>query len=331
MKDNLTRAGLPAFLATIESYAAASAAEGGEGGEEARAPRSYAGYPQVALPKVVLPAASAPPSFAQRLRGALRPTQRAAGSAPGLGDEDLTLAQALWQRRSPSQVESHGAAAAPTTEGRGAAAALTVGARLPSAAQLARLLRLAHGISGAEWRGPTPSAGGLQALELYLAVWDEGAWLDPGSYHYDRRTHGLARLTRRRDAQSLLPPLSMTAVDDTGRAAWRERVPSLGFPPLAPPPGATASAADPRPSDEAGAGLLILVGNLRRVEAKYGERAERFLLLEAGHLMQSLCLLALQLTIDLLPLGGALEREVAAALRLPQGDAVLYLAAFGAR
>ena len=110
MKDNLTRAGLPAFLATIESYAAASAAEGGEGGEEARAPRSYAGYPQVALPKVVLPAASAPPSFAQRLRGALRPTQRAAGSAPGLGDEDLTLAQALWQRRSPSQAESHGAA-----------------------------------------------------------------------------------------------------------------------------------------------------------------------------------------------------------------------------
>lgn len=338
MMDTLTRAGLPAFLATIESYAAASATEGGEAsGDEARAPRSYAGYPQVTLPQVALPVAPAPPTFAQRLRGALRGPRAAGagGSTPGLGGEELTLAQALWQRRSPSPVGGHGAAAAPTSESRRAAAPLTVGASLPSAAQLARLLRLAHGISGTEWRGPTPSAGGLQALELYLAVWDEGAWLDPGSYHYDRRAHGLARLTRRRDAQSLLPPLPATGADESSRAAWRERVPSLGFPPLAPPPRATASAAasaaDQRPSGEGGAGLLILVGDLRRVEAKYGERAERFLLLEAGHLMQSLCLLAQELATDLLPLGGALEREVAAALRLPPGDAVLYLAAFGAR
>src|SRR5260221_2853266 len=56
---------------------------------------------------------------------------------------------------------------------------------LPSPEVLGRLLQLAHGVNGAQDRGPVPSGGGLQALELYLVVLQAG-WLAPGAYHYDR-------------------------------------------------------------------------------------------------------------------------------------------------
>src|SRR6185312_3374726 len=61
----------------------------------------------------------------------------------------------------------------------------------PDRRVLGRILQAAHGITGAHDRGPNPSAGGLQALELYLVHW-ASSWLPPGLYHYDRRRHHLA-------------------------------------------------------------------------------------------------------------------------------------------
>src|SRR5438128_32520 len=69
----------------------------------------------------------------------------------------------------------------------------------------------------------------------------------------------------------------------------------------------------------------MLVGDYVRVEAKYGARGLRFLLVEAGHLAQNLCLLASSLALCALPLGGFFEREVARHLALPASDEVLYL------
>ena len=53
------------------------------------------------------------------------------------------------------------------------------GDTLPSRQKLSCLLHGAHGISGKLNGGPVPSAGGLQALELYLAVLQPG-WLPSG-------------------------------------------------------------------------------------------------------------------------------------------------------
>ena len=75
-----------------------------------------------------------------------------------------------------------------------------------------------------------------------------------GLYHYDRRGHHLAQLG-----------------SEVERSTWDELVPSLRIMP-------------------GGALLWVLVGDVARAAAKYGDRAGRFLLLEAGHLMQSLCL-----------------------------------------
>ncbi|HEX7896834.1 MAG TPA: SagB/ThcOx family dehydrogenase [Planctomycetota bacterium] len=146
---------------------------------------------------------------------------------------------------------------------------------------LGHLLYFSHGAVEAGARGPTPSAGGLQALELYLVRFGDGA------YHYDRAGHHLSRL------------------GGADRADWRTRVPSLDL-------------------VEGGSLLWLIVGDVERVEAKYGARGLRFLLLEAGHLMQNLCVVSASLKRATVPLGAFFERDVASALKLPETDLVLY-------
>jgi SagB-type dehydrogenase family enzyme len=162
----------------------------------------------------------------------------------------------------------------------------------PGRRPLSRLLRSAHGITGAHDRGPNPSAGGRQALELYLVHWSV-SWLLPGLYHYDRSGHHLSQIAEGAD-----------------RAAWEPIVPSLRL-------------------LVGGSMLWVLVGDVPRVAARYGDRAGRFLLLEAGHLMQTLCLLSTSLGLCTVPLGGSFERDVARQFVLPATDAVLYVGACG--
>ena len=121
----------------------------------------------------------------------------------------------------------------------------------------------------------------------------ERSWLPAGVYHYGRERHELSRI-----------------VEGASRAVWRDLVPSMDL-------------------VEGGALLWILVGDTLRTSAKYGDRGGRFLLLEAGHLMQNLCLLAWSLGLSTVPLGGALEPDIARHLALPASDAVLYQALCG--
>ena len=170
--------------------------------------------------------------------------------------------------------------------------ATRLGTALPDEPVLGRILALAHGITADHARGPTPSAGGLQALELYLASWSIG-WLSTGWYHYDRRAHALARI-----------------VDGATRDSVAAIVPSLV--PLT-----------------GGALAWIVAGDHERVRARYTTRAERFLLLEAGHLMQNLCLASTSQDVCTVPLGGFFERAIARTLQLPRTDRVLVAGALG--
>jgi SagB-type dehydrogenase family enzyme len=162
---------------------------------------------------------------------------------------------------------------------------------LPSRRSLGRLLFGAHGITGFDHRGPTPSAGCLQALELYLAVLTPG-WLPPALYHYDRPGHHLSELSaiERDTLEPLIPSLQLV---------------------------------------RGGALVWIVVGDGARATAKYGERGLRFLLLEAGHLMQNLCLLSTSLGLTTVPLGGYFEADLARRLTLLPSDEVLYLGLCG--
>ncbi len=129
-------------------------------------------------------------------------------------------------------------------------------------------------------------------MELYLVHWST-SWLPSGLYHYDRGGHHLSQIA-----------------DGADRAAWQEIVPSLHL-------------------LDGGSILWVLVGDVPRVAARYGDRAGRFLLLEAGHLMQTLCLASTSLGLCTVPLGGCFEREVARQFVLPATDAVLYVGACG--
>ena len=53
-------------------------------------------------------------------------------------------------------------------------------------------------------------------------------------------------------------------------------------------------------------------------------------MLEAGHLMQTRCLLSASLGLATVPLGGYRESAVARELALPASDVVLYLGVCGA-
>jgi SagB-type dehydrogenase family enzyme len=163
---------------------------------------------------------------------------------------------------------------------------------LPSRRQLARVLQGSHGVTGADGRGPVPSAGGLQALELYLAVLEPG-WLPSGLYHYDRCGRHLSQIESGAVGEGL-----------------RALVPSLEL-------------------LEGGALLWMVVGDGARVQGKYGERGLRFLLLEAGHLMQNLCLTSEGVGLVTVPLGGSFEADLARRFRLPATDEVLYVGVCG--
>lgn len=167
-----------------------------------------------------------------------------------------------------------------------------LGEVLPSRKALGALLGHAFGVNAASGRGPTPSAGGLQSLCLYPVVLADG-WLARGAWHYEREPHALARLDAPDDPQ-----------------VWRDLlVSSRQF--------------------EGGALLWVIAGDGRAIGHKYGARAARFLLLEAGHLMQNLCLMSESLGLCTLPLGGVRDDEVARALRLLPTDRVLYVGVCG--
>jgi SagB-type dehydrogenase family enzyme len=163
---------------------------------------------------------------------------------------------------------------------------------LPPRRVLSRLLQASHSITGPANGGPVPSAGGLQALELYLVVF-ASAWLPAGVYHFDRIGHHLSQLIAGAD-----------------RADWAQRVPSLEL-------------------VRGGAVLWLLVGDGERVANKYGLRGQQFLLLEAGHLMQNLCLVSESLGLTTVPLGGYFERDIARQLHLLPTDLVLYAGVCG--
>ena len=162
---------------------------------------------------------------------------------------------------------------------------------------LATLLHAAYGVT-AEIDGTTqslrtaPSGGALYPLELYV-VGQRVERLDSALYHFDPLRHGL----------ELLRPLESPA--------WAELSPYFG--PLA-----------------ESAAIVAVTAMFWRSRFKYGPRAYRFALMEAGHVGQNLLLAAAALGLDAVPLGGFYDRAVDAFLGVDGiYEASLYLVPLG--
>jgi len=75
--------------------------------------------------------------------------------------------------------------------------------------------------------------------------------------------------------------------------------------------------------------VFVVTAVYARTAAKYGERAERYVRLEAGHAAQNLLLQAVALGLGAVPIGAFYDDQVQAALGLPADHEPLYLIPVG--
>ncbi len=150
---------------------------------------------------------------------------------------------------------------------------------------------------GTQPRRPSPSAGALNPLELWVVVRAVDS-LTPGLYHVEMPDHGTALLTRVADVDR----------DALARAGLQE-----GMIHDAP--------------------VTVVVAMMPwRSRFKYGARAVRFALIEAGHACQTLLLVAAGMGLAARPLGGFCDDEVNRVLGFCGVDEVpLYLVPIGHR
>jgi SagB-type dehydrogenase family enzyme len=75
--------------------------------------------------------------------------------------------------------------------------------------------------------------------------------------------------------------------------------------------------------------VFVFTAVMARTEARYGNRAERYVHMEVGHAAQNLALQAVALGLGSVPIGAMDDDGVQALLGLPEDHAPLYLVAVG--
>jgi SagB-type dehydrogenase family enzyme len=75
--------------------------------------------------------------------------------------------------------------------------------------------------------------------------------------------------------------------------------------------------------------VFVIAAVYERTEGKYGSRAERYVILEAGHTCQNLLLQTVALDLGGVPVGAFDDDQVQAALELPPDHEPLYLVPVG--
>ncbi len=146
-----------------------------------------------------------------------------------------------------------------------------------------------------EWQGglrTAPSAGALYPLELYVVV-GHSQGLAPALYRYRPVDHALELAV----PGDLRAPLSLAA---HGQAVIAEA-------PV----------------------VLVIGGVVARTAAKYGERAEQYVLIEVGAAAENAFLQCESLGLATVLVGGFMDQEVREVLQLPDGEAAFLLMPIG--
>lgn len=159
-------------------------------------------------------------------------------------------------------------------------------------ATVGQLLWAAQGVTSNEGGRTAPSAGALYPLEVYLV---SGAieGIPAGVYHYQPAGHRLERVATG-DKRKLL-----------GAAAGRQSA------------GSHAAA------------VLVITAVYERTRVKYGDRAARYVAMEAGHAAQNVYLQAVALNTATVVIGAFSDGLVKRVLSLPENEEPLYLMPLG--
>lgn len=156
-----------------------------------------------------------------------------------------------------------------------------------SLAQVGQLLWAAQGTTTRGGLRTAPSAGALYPLELYIVAGKvEG--LKPGVYHYEPRGHYLTLVT----AGNLRRALAAAA-----HQSWIASAPAI----------------------------VVFGAVYARTEAKYGDRAKRYVHIETGHAAENLHLQAEDLGLATIDVGAFDDQAVASLLHLSRDVAPLLL------
>ena len=156
--------------------------------------------------------------------------------------------------------------------------------------ETSQLLWAAQGITSPRGFRTAPSAGALYPMELYLVV-SEVEELAPGIYHYDPHEHTLRR-TKEGDFRTRLADAAL------GQSAIRDA-------PL----------------------NLVVTAMYERTARKYGDRAVRYVRMEAGHVGQNVCLQAAALGLGTVTIGAFYDERVQEALGIEEEP--LYIMPIG--
>lgn len=158
--------------------------------------------------------------------------------------------------------------------------------------EVSQLLWAAQGITSRDGLRTAPSAGALYPLELYLVVGNVQN-LDPGIYKYVPPGHKLKKIMAGDQRRELAAAaLSQDCVANT-------------------------------------AAVLVFTAVERRTTRKYGSRGVRYMHIEVGHAAQNVFLQATALGLGAVVVGAFDDDRLRETLKLPEGEAPLYLMPLG--
>lgn len=142
-------------------------------------------------------------------------------------------------------------------------------------------------------RRPYPSAGATYPLETYLFV-NRASNLLCGLYYFKPSTHELILLSQNEFSKDLFRAFC-------GQQVARDS-----------------------------SGIIVFTNVQNRISGKYGERGYRFALIEAGHACQNVLIMATELGLGAVPLGGFFDDELGALMGLDTSlEVPLYAVAIG--
>ncbi len=158
--------------------------------------------------------------------------------------------------------------------------------------QVSQLLWAAQGITDTGQMRTAPSAGATYPLEIYIAVKNVED-LEPGVYHFNP------------DKNTLQKVLSGDKSTDLMTASLGQ-----GF-------------------VETAAMNLIVAAVYERTTDRYGDRGERYVHMEVGHLGQNIYLQSESLDLGTVAVGAFNDEDVAQVLNLPENEKPLYIMPIG--
>lgn len=161
-----------------------------------------------------------------------------------------------------------------------------------SLADISQLLWAAQGITAEGHLRTAPSAGALYPLEVYLVAGNVDS-LAPGSYHYQPERHELVLV----EAGDFRHELARAALGQNCVAN--------------------------------SAAIILFAAVYARTSAKYGQRATRYVHIEAGHAAQNVCLQATALGLGTVTVGAFEDDEAKRVVALPDTHDLIYMMPVG--